>query len=106
MTTEQRITQLEARLDNLQNAFVQSQRNQVPITGKVDDTANKVTEITPQTFTQTAYIGDTSVAFTEVPTGNMTVYAPFNYTVEREGDRVTVYFEELEEVTEITISII
>lgn len=106
MSTEQRIKNLESRLDNLQQAFLQAQANQVPITGKVDDTANRVTSIAPQTFTQTAYIDDTSVTFEGIPSGNMTVYCPVNYTTTRDGDRVTVEFDALTEVAEITLSII
>ena len=62
--------------------------------------------VSPKTFTKTAYIEDTECIFTDVPSGNMTVYCPVNYTVERMDGRVTVYFEPLEEVIEITISII
>jgi hypothetical protein len=36
----------------------------------------------------------------------MTVYCPVNYTVIRDGNRVLVEFDALEEVTEISISII
>lgn len=71
------------------------------------DRLGKATEaITPTTITKTAYIDDTSVTFTDVPSGNLTVYLAIPHTVERDGDRVTVYFEPLEEVTEVTISII
>ena len=59
MTLERRVEQLESRLNNLQNAFLQSQKNQVPVTAKTDDTANKVVDITPWTMTKTAYIDDT-----------------------------------------------
>ena len=103
---EERIKRLEVQLASLQAAFIQSQKNQVPITGKVDDTANRVTEITPWTATKTAYIGDTEAVFTDCPSGNLTVYFNGSYEVERDGARVTVYFETLEEVTDITISII
>jgi hypothetical protein len=97
---------LTQRLDALEKAFIQSQRNQIPITAKTDDTANKVVEITPWTASKTAYIEDTELTFTDVPQGNMSVFCRVNYTVERMDGRVTVYFEPLEEVTEITISII
>lgn len=60
----------------------------------------------PYTETKTAYIDDTFIVFTNVPSGNLTVYFDKPYTVEREADRVTVKFEALEEVTPITISII
>lgn len=71
------------------------------------DRLGKQTEaITPKQFTKTAYIEDTEVVFTGVPSGNMTVYCTVPHTVERDGDRVTVKFEPLEEVIEVTISII
>lgn len=106
MTLEDKVNQLENRLNNLQNAFLQSQKNQVPVTAKTDDTASKVVEITPWTASKTAYIDDTECIFTEVPTGNMTVYCSVPHTVERDGDRVAVRFEPLEEVINITISVI
>lgn len=71
------------------------------------DRLGKQTEaITPKQFTKTAYIEDTEVVFTGVPSGNMTVYCTVPHTVERDGDRVAVRFEPLEEVLEVTISII
>lgn len=108
MTLEKRVEQLESRLNNLQNAFLQSQKNQVPVTAKTDDTANKVVDITPWTATKTAYIDDTECIFEGVPTGNMSVYVGgVNHTLfERDGDRVVVKFEPLEEVAEVTISVI
>ena len=108
MTLEDKVNQIESRLNNLQNAFLQSQKNQVPVTAKTDDTASKVVEITPWTASKTAYIDDTSTFFENVPNGNMSVYVGgVNHTLfERDGDRVTVKFEPLEEVTEVTINII
>jgi hypothetical protein len=71
------------------------------------DRLGKQTEaITPKQYTKTAYIEDTEVAFADVPNGNMTVYCTVPHTVERDGDRVTVRFEPLEEVIEVTISIL
>lgn len=71
------------------------------------DRLGKQTEaITPKQYTKTAYIEDTEVVFSGVPTGNMTVYCSVPHTVERDGDRVVVRFEPLEEVTEVTISIV
>lgn len=100
------IQELEERLDSFEKSLLQIQKNLVPQTAKVDNTANKVEEITPYTETKTAYIDDTFIVFTNVPSGNLTVYFDKPYTVEREADRVTVRFEALEEVTPITISII
>jgi hypothetical protein len=71
-----------------------------------DFTDIKVDEITPYTETKTAYIGDTEITFYTDVTGNLTVYFPYEYTVERLTDRITITFEPLEEVTDITISIL
>lgn len=63
----------------------------------------------PVTMHRTAYIGDTEVVFTGVPKGSMSVYAEplmASYTITQEGDTVTVSFDEREEVTTITLSII
>ena len=72
----------------------------------IDQLGKQTEAITPKQYTKTAYIDDTECIFTEVPTGNMTVYCSVPHTVERDGDRVVVRFEPLEEVTEVTISII
>lgn len=72
----------------------------------IDQLGKQTEAITPKQFTKTAYIEDTEVVFTDIPTGNMTVYCSVPHTVERDGDRVTVKFEPLEEVIEVTISII
>jgi hypothetical protein len=106
MTLEQRVKLLENQFDNLNKAFLQAQRNQVPITAKVDDSANQVKAITPYTETKTAYIGDTEIVFTDVPSGNLLIYSPIvKMSYVRLGDRLVISFEPLEEVTEITISI-
>lgn len=74
----------------------------------IDQLGRQTEAITPWTASKTAYIDDTSVSFENVPNGNMSVYVGgVNHTLfEREGDRVTVKFEPLEDVTEVTISII
>ena len=72
----------------------------------IDQLGKQTEAITPKQFTKTAYIEDTEVVFTGVPSGNMTVYCTVPHTVERDGDRVTVKFEPLEEVINITISVI
>ena len=71
-----------------------------------DYTDIRVDPITPYTETKQAYIGDTEVTFYTEQAGNLTVFFDKPYTVERLADRITVSFEELEEVTEITISIL
>lgn len=74
----------------------------------IDRLGHQVEAVTPWSETKTAYIDDTEITFTNVPKGNMSVYVGgVNHTLfERDGDRVTVKFEPLEEVTEVTISII
>ena len=101
MDINERLSALEAQVQGLQLAFLQSQRNEMPLRGQVD-------EITPWTATKTAYIDDTECIFEGIPTGNISVYVGgVNHTLfERDGDRVVVRFEPLEEVTEVTISII
>ena len=105
MNYELEINNLKKRLDNLQQSFIQAQKNSVPTTAKVDDTANKVEQITPYTETKTAYIGDTEVVFTDVKLGNLSVFGLETYKAERDSDRIRITFEPLEEVTEVTISI-
>lgn len=61
------------------------------------------------TMHRTAYIGDTEVVFTGVPKGSMSVYAEpliASYTISQDGDTVTVSFDEREEVTKVTLTII
>ena len=103
MTIDERVTNLE----NLVYALINRIDNDKRYTNAdIKGTRQSVTEITPWTASKTAYIDDTECIFTEVPTGNMTVYCSVPHTVERDGDRVTVKFEPLEEVIEVTISIL
>lgn len=107
MSIENRVSKLEMEMKNLQLAFDSMQRRQVNTTGKVDDTSNKVAQITPYTDSKTAYIGDTEVVFTNVPQGNLSVYfdTPTDYSIERTKDAIAVTFDALDEVTTVTISI-
>lgn len=100
------LEQLEREVKDLREAFIQSQKNQVSITGKVDDTSNRVTQITPYTETQTAYYGETEKTFYNVPQGNVTVYGLSQYSMSRISDRLVFTFEPLTEQTDITISIL
>lgn len=107
MNIEERIKTLENKVAQLSDAFLNAQRQNVPVVSKVDDTANKVVEITPYTDSKTAYIGDTEVVFSDVPQGNLSVFSdkPINYSVERTKDAVAVTFDALDEVTVVSISI-
>lgn len=114
MSIESRLYNLEQTVANLQESFIQSQRNNSQIVSKTDDTSNKVEQITPTTYTKTAYIGDTEVVFTDVPRGIINVYAedtegehPTGLLVNTEGDRVIVTSRyPIEKVTTITLSIV
>ena len=111
MNYEYEITKLKTQLQNLQDVVLNMARNSVPTTSKVDDTANKVEQITPYTDTKTAYIGDTTCGFETPYDGNVSVFFDKNvngYRVEKDyyARRIVVVFDEpLEEVTEVTISI-
>lgn len=101
---------LEKRMENLEKlvtSMMNSQtKRQFYTDADIASVDKKVTDITPYTQTKTAYIDDTEIIFENVPRGNLTVYFDGNYTIEREGDRVIIMFEPLEEVKEVTISII
>jgi hypothetical protein len=67
----------------------------------------EIEAITPYTETKTAYIGDAEIVFYDVPEGgNITVFFPYEDSMERMHDRIIITFEPLEEVTDITISIL
>lgn len=104
MTIEQRITNLE----NLVNALVKARANDKMYTdADINGTRQSVAQITPTTFTKTAYIDDTEVVFTGVPSGNLSVYADnLAYRIERTADNVRISFEALNEAKNITISIL
>ena len=113
-TLEERVQILEANFASLQEAFLTSQTNNAESQGKIDNTSNAVEQITPTTYTKTAYIGDTEVVFTDVPRGIINVYAedtegehPTGLLVNTEGDRVIVTSRyPIEKVTTITLSIV
>lgn len=71
------------------------------------DQLGKATEaITPYKDTKTAYIGDTEMTFYDVPEGNITVYFDKPYELKRIADRVELSFDSLDDIKEITISVI
>ena len=108
MNYEYEIQNLKAQVANLQESLIQMARNNTPIVGKVDSTANQVDAITPYTETKTAYIGDTEITFDNVPSGNLSIFGLLSrlYRVDRESDRVIItLLAPLDEVTEVTISI-
>lgn len=70
-----------------------------------------VEEITPYTETKTAYIDDTEITFETDVTGVISILAvdrngiTIPTTFEREGNKIIVSFEPLQQVTNVTISI-
>lgn len=107
MTIEQRIINLESRLDSLQESFIQSQKNGVVVTANADNAVSGIERLTPYKATQTAYYGESEKVFYNVPQGNITVFWDnYNgdYAVQRFDGGVTVSFDTLT-VAEATISI-
>lgn len=102
MTVDQRLTNLEKRVNALYDIV---NRNNFYTGADIAGTRQSVSEITPYKVTKKAYIDETFLIFTDIPQGNMTVFCPVDYTAERIGNSVTVSFEPLTEVTDITIMI-
>ncbi len=108
MNYEYEIQNLKTQVKNLQDTVIQMARNNTPIVGKVDSTANAVDAITPYTETKSAYYGETEKVFYGVPSGNMSIFfTNYNgdYSTSRVNDRVTISFDALNEQTDITIMI-
>lgn len=103
MDLEKRVTNLENMLASVMNNI---SNNKFYTDADVSGVRKGVSDITPYTETKKAYIDDTEIVFDNVPSGNLTVYFDKSFNLEREGNKVTLHFEALEEITEITISII
>ena len=68
-----------------------------------------VSEITPYKKTNVCFIGDTRTIFENAPEGGITIAfdKPVeNYSIFKDGNTITVRFQALDDVTEVTISII
>lgn len=111
MELEKRVANLEKLVNNL---IKRIDNDKIYQNADVAGMRQGISDVTPYTETKTAYIGDTEVAF-DVPEGtggHVTVFIEDSegnyplYTLERTGDKITVAFEPLENVTTITISII
>lgn len=111
MTVEERITRLEVKneqLETLVNALIKSWAlDKMYTDADINGTRQSVANITPTTLTKTAYIDDTKVVFENAPQGDFTTHSPIPCLTKREGDSIVVYFNNpIEELTEITISIL
>jgi len=107
------IEDLEERVNSLEDALTEMAKTNVVKTEKIDNTSNKVDHLTPTVITKQAYIDDTEVVFTNVPSGNITVYVEnengdfLNYSISRVTDMITVSFEKpLEYTATVTLSIL
>lgn len=102
-------------LENLVNGLINTLNNNKFYTdADIAGCRQGISEITPDTETKTGYIGDTEVVFTDVQgtTGNLSVFFDndnigADYTVSRFVNSIVIGFlKPLEEVTQVTISII
>lgn len=62
MDYEKEIKELKRQLNNLQNAYLQSCKNQVPITGRTDEAYNKI----PQVNENTSGVSENSAGLLDV----------------------------------------
>jgi len=102
---------IETRLTNLENLVnsLISKINNDKFYSDADTAGvrKSVGDLVPYTQTKTAYIGDTEITFYDTPeTGNVTVFFDHPYTMERVADKITLTFAPLEDITDITISIV
>ena len=108
MNYEKAISDLEKRVAQLEQLALKTDRESHRHTSEIDDTSNKVVQITPYTETKTAYYGESKKTFYDVPDGNLNVYFTNydgNYSVSRMSGNLTIGFDTLTEQTDITISI-
>lgn len=98
------LTRIENSIGNLQSAIGNVQ-------GQVSELNNEVVDITPYVETKTAYIDDTELVFEDVKQGTVSVNAidrdsiSIDVSYERDGNKIIISFEPLEQVTDITISV-
>lgn len=73
---------------------------------EISATNNSIDALTPYTETKTAYIGDKEMLFYDVPDGNVTVFYDKPYELKRFSNRIELSFDPIEDITDITISIL
>ena len=107
MNYEYEIKQIKAQLQNLQEIVLRMSRSNTEEVSKREQTTAQVDSLTPYTETKTAYIGDTELVFNNVPKGNIDVYGLNSYYITTyELGVLTISFPALNEVTDITISVL
>lgn len=106
------LKELENRVNNLEQSFIQAMKNQTLVVSKVDETKNNVNAITPYVESKIAFIGDTEVLFDNVKNGNLSVSVRdsdgnyIDYKVESILEGIRVVFKPLETIATITISVL
>ena len=110
------IYELDKRLSNLENLvdYLSKQMTSIRKYSDADMAGARqgISNVTPTTYTKTAYIGDTEVTFADIKNGNISVFIEDSegnfpiFDMTKSGDLLTVYFEPLENVATITVSII
>lgn len=109
MDIETRVKNLEDMLASFANTV---SNNKFYTDADVNGVRKSVSDITPYTETKTAYIDDTEVVFENVPSGNISItwdkpdFATDSAIFRRDGNTVVIEFAPLEEVKQVTISII
>ena len=115
MTIEQEILDLKTRVTALEKMMLakvnMDNKTNGYINADIAGNSKNISDLTPWKVTKTAYIQSKSITFENVPDGNITVYfnptiTSANYKLERINDLVRVSFDPLQEVTEITLSVL
>ena len=112
MNYEKEINDLKRQVKQLNESVLAMGKNNVGQVSKLDDTSNKVEQITPYKASKTAYIDDEDCVFENVPQGILTVSTidtEGNFpecVLMRDGGTVAVHFlNPLEYVTTVSIVI-
>lgn len=106
MDIETRVTNLENLVDSLIEIM---NNNKYYTDADISGVRQSVNDITPYKETKTAYIDDSQVIFSNVPKGNITISLSnpsIDYAITKDENTVIVSFEPLEEVIDVTISIL
>ena len=110
------IYELEKRLSNLENLvdYLSKQMTSIKEYSDADMAGARqgISNVTPTTYTKTAYIGDTEVTFDNIPSGQITVHAEDSeghfpiFDMDKSGSVLTIYFEPLQNVATFTVSVL
>ena len=99
---------IQSQIDNIDKNVEDMGEN---MQSQINGVRNDVENITPIVLVKDAYIEDTSITFTDVPSGAVSVDTrdtegnQIDYDMHREGNSITLIFEPLKYVTTITLTI-